>query len=669
MKAHEFRDELFESLAYKTDARTLRQLTEMRDNFVKPYNAWLVNSLTERHLLEAAAIDPATYEKIMADFNAMKPAEQPKAASLGDIVPEKLQHQFYDKIPDAKQSTPVKGFGDKIKTALSAVKNAAAKQELMKLAQTAVKNPALQSLALTAISGAAGAAVLMTTASPQAAGAVAGGLASIARAKMAGQDWKSAAKAGAKGAAMGLAAGAIGGLAASAVGQLGQAMMANTSDHAPIADPAHHKYMDDMVNDLKQMAKEGKITDHASYEKALDTVIKNSGESGLEAEVDRSELDMFAGAEAAQAHGGSIGGSSATIEKAFVELENPEAAKGFDQDIKNAEAFRKEYNQAVPGNGGSPDVSLPSSAESPPRGLKAGVQGSSGLANTIDDFEESIAANFGLRVLLEAEPATDEDLYLAQKKAGFSDEQIKSVFDKYGLALPAIADKATKKEPTLSKPAAAQQPGQTQPQIAPSEQPTAKPAAASGAAPATAAPGTAASGAAPAAAPAAAAASATAQAQAPVIKTGDAELDKEVNDKLSKEGKAAAEAYLREIIWQERQKILSSAQGIRSEIAKLKPAQAKQVLDILKTQKITEATRSAHPNIIQQIALAVAKQKPNSRVAILQDLKLIAGISKGKTPTSAKTTAAQPAAAPAQLVAAPVVAKPRVRVSAGRQQS
>ena len=187
MKAHEFRDELFESLAYKTDARTLRQLTEMRDNFVKPYNAWLVNSLTERHLLEAAAIDPATYEKIMADFNAMKPAEQPKAASLGDIVPEKLQHQFYDKIPDAKQSTPVKGFGDKIKTALSAVKNAAAKQELMKLAQTAVKNPALQSLALTAISGAAGAAVLMTTASPQAAGAVAGGLASIARAKMAGQ--------------------------------------------------------------------------------------------------------------------------------------------------------------------------------------------------------------------------------------------------------------------------------------------------------------------------------------------------------------------------------------------------------------------------------------------------------------------------------------------------
>ena len=601
MKANEFRDELFESLAYNTDARTLRQLTEMRDNFVKPYRAWLNKNLNENRLLEATAIDPGTYAKIMADFNAMKPAEQPKATSLGDIVPEKLQHQFYDKIPDAKQSTPVKGFADKIKTALSAVKDAAAKQELMKLAQTAVKNPALQSLALTAISGAAGAAVLMTTASPQAAGAVAGGLASIARAKMAGQDWKSAAKAGAKGAAMGLAAGAIGGLAASAVGQLGHMMMANTSTNAPVADPQHPKDIEDMLNDLKQMAKDGKITDHNSYEKAIDTVIANAGEDGIRAEVYRSELDMYAGAEAAQAHGGSMSGGSATIEKAFVELNNPEAAKGFDQDIENAAKFRDEYNKAVPGNTAN-NQSQPS--------YKPGVQ-SSKTVNDINDFEESFAVNHGLRVLLEAGPATDEDLYLAQKKAGFSDEQIKSVFDKYGLVLPAIADNATKKEPTLAKPGTAQQPGQPQPQAA-----------------------------------------APAQAQATVIKTGDAELDKEVNDKLSKEGKAAADAYLREIIWQEQQKLLSSAQGIRSAIAKLKPAQAKQIVDILKTQKITEATRSSHPNIIQQIALAIAKQKPNARVAILQDLKLIAGIAKSKKPAAAKAAPAQPTA-PAQPAVPP----------------
>ena len=76
MKAHEFRDELFESLAYDTDARTLRQLTEMRDNFVKPYSAWLNKNINEHRLLEATAIDPTTYDKIMADFNAMKPAEQ-----------------------------------------------------------------------------------------------------------------------------------------------------------------------------------------------------------------------------------------------------------------------------------------------------------------------------------------------------------------------------------------------------------------------------------------------------------------------------------------------------------------------------------------------------------------------------------------------------------------
>jgi len=668
MKAHEFRDELFESLAYDTDARTLRQLTEMRDNFVKPYRAWLSQSLNESRLREAAAIDPTTYDKIMADFNAMKPAEQPKATSLGDIVPEKLQHQFYDKIPDANKSTPVKGFADKIKTALSAVKDAAAKQELMKLAQTAVKNPALQSLALTAISGAAGAAVLMTTASPQAAGAVAGGLASIARAKMAGQDWKSAAKAGAKGAAMGLAAGAIGGLAASAVGQLGHMMMANTSTNAPVANPQHHKDMEDMLGDLKQMAKDGKITDHASYEKALDTVIANAGDEGLFADVDRSELDMWAGAAAAEAHGGSMSGGSAAIEKAFVELENPEAAKGFNQDIENAAKFRDEYNKAVPGNAAN------NQSQS---SYKPGVQ-SSKTVNDINDFEESIAANFGLRVLLEAGPATDEDLYLAQKKAGFSDEQIKSVFDKYGLALPAIADKATKKEPTLTKPATAQkpaeQPASQQAQTTQTAAKTAKPAPISTSGDATASMAQAMPGykqtvtqpATTAATPSAAAAPSPTQPAAPVIKTGDAELDKEVNNKLSKDGKAAAEAYLREIIWQERQTILSTTSGIRSEIAKLKPAQARQVLDILKMQKITEATRSAHPNIIQQIALAVAKQKPNSRVAILQDLKLIAGIAKGRKPTAPKQSGANQTA-PAQL-AAPAV-KPRVKVPAGRQQS
>ena len=146
------------------------------------------------------------------------------------------------------------------------------------------------------------------------------------------------------------------------------------------------------------------------------------------------------------------------------------------------------------------------------------------------------------------------------------------------------------------------------------------------------------------------------KAAATAIKTGDAELDKAVNDKLSKEGKAAAEAYLREIIWQERQQILSSAQGIRSEIAKLKPAQARQVIDILKAQNITEAIRSAHPNIIQQIALAVAKQKPNARVAIMQDLKLIAGIVSAKKPI----TPAQPAATPAAPAAPAAPAKPAV---------
>jgi hypothetical protein len=219
-----------------------------------------------------------------------------------------------------------------------------------------------------------------------------------------------------------------------------------------------------------------------------------------------------------------------------------------------------------------------------------------------DELFESLAydtdvVNYGLRGLLEAAATTDKGLWLADKQAGLSDEQIKAKFERMGIPLPAIAAK--------DAPAA------------------------------------------PAAAPA-----------APAIKTGDAELDKAVNDKLSKEGKAAAEAYLREIIWQERQQILSSAQGIRSEIAKLKPAQARQVIDILKAQNITEAIRSAHPNIIQQIALAVAKQKPNVRVAIMQDLKLIAGIVSAKKPIAPAQPPAAPAApaAPAKPAVTPMAA-------------
>ena len=595
MKAHEFRDELFESLAYDTDANTLRRLTEMRDAFVRPYNVWLNNSLYATRLTEATAIDPVTYSKIMADFNVMTPAGKPTAASLTDVVPEKLQHQFYDKIPDAAHSKPVKGFADKIKSALAAVKDAAAKKELLKLAQTALKNPDLQQLALIAVSGVAGAATLLATASPQAAGAVAGGLASIARAKMAGQDWKSAAKAGAKGAAMGLAAGAIGGLAASVVGQLGHALMGDAGPAASAGDistPETYDGPEEMLDALKKMIRAGKITDQNSFNAAINDLIKHDANTDPSwQQSDRSDLiALIKGSVVPDNSTAALPGTE--FIKAFVGSENPEAAKGFDSTIAAAPVMSK---------------------------MMGNEQDSSRSSKNV---VESVAVNYALRVLLEAEPTlTDEGLYLAQKKAGYSYEQIKSMFDKWGIPLPAIAAKDAGPAATnQANPQAPAAPGTTAPSATATTAPTA------------------------------------AQTPAPAIKTGDAELDKAVNDKLRKEGKAAAEAYLREIIWQERQQILSSAQGIRSEIAKLKPAQARQVIDILKAQNITEAIRSAHPNIIQQIALAVAKQKPNARVAIMQDLKLIAGIVSAKKPI----TPAQPAATPAAPAAPAAPAKPAV---------
>ena len=616
MKAHEFRDELFESLAYDTDANTLRQLTEMRDTFVRPYNVWLNNSLYATRLTEATAIDPTTYSKIMADFSAMTPAGKPTVASLTDVVPEKLQHQFYDKIPDAAHSKPVKGFADKIKSALAAVKDAAAKKELLKLAQTAIKNPDLQQLALIAVSGVAGAATLLATASPQAAGAVAGGLASIARAKMAGQDWKSAAKAGAKGAAMGLAAGAIGGLAAGVVGQLGHALMGDSGPAASAGDLTQYDTYEgpeEMLDALKKMARDGKITDWNSYNKAINDLVSHGDQTDPSLQqYDRRKLELLVNQTVKDNTAGTFNfrGLPAIVQQ-FVNLENPDAAKGFDPLVA---AMPNQQNE----------------------------QDSSRLLKNV---AESVAVNYALRVLLEAEPTlTDEGLYLAQKKAGYSYDQIKSMFDKWGIPLPAIAAKDAKTTATSqAKPQAPAAPSTTAPAApaAPSTTAPAAPAAPSTTAPA--APGT-----------TAPAAPTTAQTQTPAIKTGDVALDNEVNNKLRKEGKAAAEAYLREIIWQERQQILSSAQGIRSEIAKLKPAQARQVIDILKAQNITEAIRSAHPNIIQQIALAVAKQKPNARVAIMQDLKLIAGIVSAKKPAPAQPAAAP--AAPANPAVTPIAA-------------
>lgn len=492
MSSNRSRYSLYETLLRTSDIDTCRYLREMQEEFVVPFKRLMRKRVIESRLNEENTIDPDTYEKIMADVELLKSSKDISAPSLSDVVPSKLQQQYYNKIPDANASKPVTGFVDKIKTAVASVKDAASKKELLKLAKAAMKNPDMQSLALTAISGAAAASIVLATASPMMAGAVTGGLIGIARAKMAGKDWKSSMKAGAKGVGMGLAGGAIGGIAAGMASSLGHMMMSNTSINAPVADHSHHKHMEDMLGDLKQMAKDGKITDHASYEKALDTVIKNAGTEGIETNIDRDELDMFAGAEAASAHGGTMKGGSAAIEKAFVELYNNKAAAGFDKDIAGADEMRRAM--AGTGRGNATKQYTP--------GVKAGND-----AVNIDDFEESLAVAASLRMIREADDKTMTDTYLYQKLVndGVPADKIKQLFDKWKLDIPDTtakpAVKSTKPAPAASKPAPA------------------------------------------------------AQATSKLVDTGDAALDKLISDKLSTEGKDAAIALAKELLAKEQKNL------------------------------------------------------------------------------------------------------------------
>jgi len=388
-------------------------------------------------------------------------------------------------------------------------------------------------------------------------------------------------------------------LAATAMGQLGHMMMTNTSTAAPIADASHHKSIEDDLNALKQMAKDGKITDHASYEKALDTIVAtHKGEhKNMDFEYQQArkdEIDLMAGGEAARAHGGQLGGGSAAIEKSFVELENPAAAKGFDRDIASADKMRKAMSNAASGK-------------------------STPTQNDDSEFEESIAVAASLRSLREADnfDRNTTNLYKKLVADNISQDDIKAIFKKYQMEIP---------------PAAAVTPA------------------------ASAAPSTA----------------------SQPIKTGDAEIDKLVNDKLSTEGKDAAIALARELLYQDQQAALKTLRGIKGEIARLTQANARTILNNLQRQGVQEAdiaapqlsnrpaTAPTHPDIVQQLTLAISRIRNQDQLqALLRDLRTVGNVTAAKPvaqprtkPVAAKTTAAASAQAstPAPTAAMPPAA-------------
>jgi len=203
---------IYESVRNDCDPKTAAYLTEMHNGFVLPFLKHL-----DRYLYEAA-ITADQSKQLWADLQASGAPGGKSAAAPAAETPldPKQAEQFAKKLPDAEQSAPVEGFKEKALKIIGSVKDAVAQKSLKQLAQDAIKNPTMQTLALTALSGMAGvAAAAATGGSAPLVGGIVGGLMGVTRAKMQGQDWKSAAQSGLKGAAIGAAAGFVGGTAAS----------------------------------------------------------------------------------------------------------------------------------------------------------------------------------------------------------------------------------------------------------------------------------------------------------------------------------------------------------------------------------------------------------------------------------------------------------------------
>lgn len=206
---------IFENIGADCDLVTKIYLKHMEEGFVKPYLEWRAGILVE------ADIAPDILKQMQADLFAQRPSGAPDPKAILNVLPPDKQERFADRLPDPEDSGPVKGYEEKAKAAMAKVNDPKAKKSLMQLFQAGLKNPTMQQLALTGLAGAAsvGAAALTGGSAPLVGGLV-GGLVGIARAKMAGKDWKDAAKAGMKAGALGLAAGAIGGLAGQMAGSM-----------------------------------------------------------------------------------------------------------------------------------------------------------------------------------------------------------------------------------------------------------------------------------------------------------------------------------------------------------------------------------------------------------------------------------------------------------------
>jgi hypothetical protein len=238
---------LFESVSEDCDFVTRVYLKHMEESFVKPYLAWRTQVV-----LTEAEIDSSVLNKMKSGLYAQKPKRKISPKAVIQVIPPAKMQQFANAIPPANQSQPVAGFKEKAMKAIAGLKDAASKQKMMDLIKTGISNPAVQQTVLAGITGAAAVGMASLGVPPAVTGGILGGLIGIVKSKVQGGSWKDAAKSGIKqglaGAAIGAAVGWAAGATAGAVSTATASAVDNAVDK--IEDVVDISVSDNSVKDF-----------------------------------------------------------------------------------------------------------------------------------------------------------------------------------------------------------------------------------------------------------------------------------------------------------------------------------------------------------------------------------------------------------------------------------
>jgi hypothetical protein len=349
------------------------------------------------------------------------------------ILPPSRMKDFADALPSAEESNPVPGFKEKAMKAISGLKDAASKQKMMELIKTGISNPGVQQTIIAGITGVTAVGMANLGVPPAVTGGILGGLIGIVRAKAQGGSWKDAAKSGIKQGMAGAAAGAIIGWAAGAAStSTASAMDTAVEKIETVADAAPDERMKDFAFNPEQTpgAPESGFVKEPEIASAPSVDFSSTPTKELVDQIYADNKDVI--------------GRNPNLIKPGQTFELP---NGEDYTVRKGDNLWKIAKM-----------------------LKAG------------SLEESIQ-------LQRIDEVSSEQFYDEAKARGYTNAQIKSIFDKFKIELPA----------TMPKGIEASKPGQPQGQ------------------------------------------------DKEFIKTGDPVLDKELNDMMATQGKDAVVAMLKNI--------------------------------------------------------------------------------------------------------------------------